>query len=71
MTTIEMATVVATVASVSVAATPLDQQKFTLHLELAGQEAQKSHGLCRGTEPDDGASGVTSARAPGQAAAGA
>ncbi len=25
-----------------------DQQKFTLHLELAGQEAQKSHGLCRG-----------------------
>ncbi len=25
-----------------------DQQKFTLHLELGGQEAQKSHGLCRG-----------------------
>jgi hypothetical protein len=25
-----------------------DRQKFTLHLELAGQEAQKSHGLCRG-----------------------
>jgi leucyl aminopeptidase (aminopeptidase T) len=25
-----------------------DQQKFTLRLELAGQEAQKSHGLCRG-----------------------
>lgn len=25
-----------------------DQQKFTLHLELAQQEAQKSHGLCRG-----------------------
>jgi len=25
-----------------------DRQKFTLHLELGGQEAQKSHGLCRG-----------------------
>ncbi len=25
-----------------------DNQKFTLHLELAQQEAQKSHGLCRG-----------------------
>lgn len=25
-----------------------DQQKFTLHLELAQQDAQKSHGLCRG-----------------------
>lgn len=25
-----------------------DDQKFTLHLELAQQEAQKSHGLCRG-----------------------
>ena len=25
-----------------------DDQKFTLRLELAGQEAQKSHGLCRG-----------------------
>ena len=25
-----------------------DNQKFTLRLELAGQEAQKSHGLCRG-----------------------
>jgi len=24
----------------------------TLHLELGKQEAQKSHGLCRGTEPD-------------------
>jgi aminopeptidase len=24
----------------------------TLHLELGRQEAQKSHGLCRGTEPD-------------------
>ena len=24
----------------------------TLHLDLGGQEAQKSHGLCRGTEPD-------------------
>jgi hypothetical protein len=24
----------------------------TLHLELGAQEAQKSHGLCRGTEPD-------------------
>jgi aminopeptidase len=25
-----------------------DNQKYTLRLELAGQEAQKSHGLCRG-----------------------
>ncbi len=25
-----------------------DEQKFTLHLALGGQEAQKSHGLCRG-----------------------
>ena len=25
-----------------------DRRKFTLHVELAGQEAQKSHGLCRG-----------------------
>lgn len=25
---------------------------FTLHLDLGRQEAQKSHGLCRGTEPD-------------------
>jgi hypothetical protein len=28
-----------------------EDRKFTLHLELARQEAQKSHGLCRG-EPD-------------------
>jgi hypothetical protein len=27
-------------------------QKHTLKLELGGQEAQKSHGLCRGSEPD-------------------
>lgn len=27
-------------------------QKHTLHLDLGGQEAQKSHGLCRGDEPD-------------------
>lgn len=27
-------------------------QKHTLKLELGGQEAQKSHGLCRGREPD-------------------
>lgn len=27
-------------------------QKHTLHLDLGRQEAQKSHGLCRGTEPD-------------------
>lgn len=27
-------------------------EKATLKLELAGQEAQKSHGLCPGTEPD-------------------
>ncbi len=26
--------------------------KYTLHLDLNRQEAQKSHGLCRGTEPD-------------------
>ena len=26
----------------------VDHQRFTLRLELAGQEAQKSHGLCRG-----------------------
>lgn len=25
-----------------------DSRKFTLHLDLGGQEAQKSHGLCRG-----------------------
>ena len=25
-----------------------ENRKFTLHLDLAGQEAQKSHGLCRG-----------------------
>lgn len=25
---------------------------YTLRLELGGQEAQKSHGLCRGTKPD-------------------
>lgn len=25
---------------------------YTLHLDLGGQEAQKSHGLCHGTEPD-------------------
>lgn len=28
------------------------EEKATLRLELAGQEAQKSHGLCPGTEPD-------------------
>lgn len=27
-------------------------QTHTLHLDLGRQEAQKSHGLCRGTEPD-------------------
>lgn len=27
-------------------------QTHTLHLELGAQEAQKSHGLCRGDEPD-------------------
>ncbi len=27
-------------------------QKHTLHLDLGKQEAQKSHGLCRGKEPD-------------------
>ena len=27
-------------------------KKLTLRLELGGQEAQKSHGLCRGTKPD-------------------
>ena len=26
--------------------------KYTLHLDLGRQEAQKSHGLCRGDEPD-------------------
>lgn len=30
----------------------IDGAKHTLKLELGGQEAQKSHGLCRGTEPD-------------------
>ncbi len=29
-----------------------EDQKFTLRLVLDGQEAQKSHGLCRGDEPD-------------------
>lgn len=29
-----------------------DGEKYTLHLELEGQEAQKSHGLCHGMEPD-------------------
>lgn len=27
-------------------------EKYTLHLDLGKQEAQKSHGLCRGDEPD-------------------
>ncbi len=27
-------------------------KSHTLHLDLGGQEAQKSHGLCRGVEPD-------------------
>ncbi|MGH8048882.1 MAG: hypothetical protein ACREKL_16695, partial [Chthoniobacterales bacterium] len=27
-------------------------KKYTLHLDLGKQEAQKSHGLCRGDEPD-------------------
>lgn len=27
-------------------------EAFTLHLDLGRQEAQKSHGLCRGSEPD-------------------
>lgn len=30
----------------------LGDKKHTLKLDLGGQEAQKSHGLCRGTEPD-------------------
>ena len=30
----------------------LGEKKHTLRLELGGQEAQKSHGLCRGEEPD-------------------
>ncbi len=30
----------------------LGGRKHTLKLELGGQEAQKSHGLCRGSEPD-------------------
>ncbi|MBU3665370.1 MAG: hypothetical protein FGM15_05770 [Chthoniobacterales bacterium] len=30
----------------------LGDKKHTLKLELGKQEAQKSHGLCRGTEPD-------------------
>ncbi|HVS14728.1 MAG TPA: hypothetical protein VMV46_12440 [Thermoanaerobaculia bacterium] len=30
----------------------VDGQRHTLTLELNGQEAQKSHGLCRGPEPD-------------------
>lgn len=29
-----------------------DGQKYTLHLDLGQQEAQKSHGLCRGKTPD-------------------
>ncbi|MFA7345628.1 MAG: hypothetical protein WC003_15120 [Terrimicrobiaceae bacterium] len=29
-----------------------DGKTHTLHLDLGRQEAQKSHGLCRGTEPD-------------------
>lgn len=29
-----------------------DGSVLTAHLELGGQEAQKSHGLCRGTTPD-------------------
>lgn len=29
-----------------------ENQDFHLHLDLSAQEAQKSHGLCRGTEPD-------------------
>ncbi len=30
----------------------VEGQKHTLRLDLGKQEAQKSHGLCRGTEPD-------------------
>ena len=30
----------------------VDGRRHTLTLELGGQEAQKSHGLCRGPEPD-------------------
>lgn len=30
----------------------VEGRNLTLKLELSGQEAQKSHGLCRGTEPD-------------------
>lgn len=30
----------------------VEGQKHTLRLDLGRQEAQKSHGLCRGTEPD-------------------
>lgn len=30
----------------------VEGRKHTLKLDLGGQEAQKSHGLCRGTEPD-------------------
>ena len=30
----------------------LGEKKHTLKLDLGGQEAQKSHGLCRGAEPD-------------------
>lgn len=30
----------------------LDGQRYTLRLELGQQEAQKSHGLCRGEQPD-------------------
>jgi len=30
----------------------LDSSTHTLHLDLGGQEAQKSHGLCLGDEPD-------------------
>ncbi|MFZ4483756.1 MAG: hypothetical protein ACOYOL_07235 [Chthoniobacterales bacterium] len=30
----------------------VEGRKHTLKLELGGQEAQKSHGLCRGSEPD-------------------
>jgi len=29
-----------------------EENTHTLHLDLGGQEAQKSHGLCRGDEPD-------------------
>ena len=30
----------------------VENEKHTLRLELSNQEAQKSHGLCRGTAPD-------------------